>query len=228
VTHEAVAACVDRGAIERAPDQDRSYVAFVDPSGGSSDAMTLALAFTDGERVCLAALREVKPPFSPESTVADFATFLRSYGVTMVRGDRYAGEWPREQFRKHGIEYQPADKTRSELYLELLPLINSQRASLLDDKRLISQLVGLERRTSRAGKDSIDHAPNSHDDVANAAAGAIVYASAREIEIPIVAPILIAGSNRYFPHSSFYVGGGDEARVDADRRQGGFSIRRAF
>ena len=38
--------------------------------------------------------------------------------------------------------------------------------------RLVSQIVGLERRVSRAGKDSIDHAPHGHDDVANAVAGA--------------------------------------------------------
>jgi hypothetical protein len=229
VSHEAVAACVDRGVIERAPDQGRTCIAFVDPSGGSSDAMTLAVAFRDGERAYLAALREVKPPFSPESTVADFAALLRSYGVTSVRGDRYGGEWPREQFRKHGIDYQPADKTRSELYGELLPLINSERAVLLDDKRLVSQLVGLERRTSRAGKDSIDHAPGGHDDVANAAAGAIVYAAARRPEIPICAPILISRDvRRYFPHSDRYFGGGAEARVDADGRKSGFSIRRDF
>jgi hypothetical protein len=36
---------------------------------------------------------------------------------------------------------------------------------------LISQLVGLERRVFRSGKDSIDHAPGGHDDVANAVAG---------------------------------------------------------
>jgi predicted PurR-regulated permease PerM len=35
-----------------------------------------------------------------------------------------------------------------------------------------AQLVGLERRVTRGGRDSIDHAPNSHDDLANAVAGA--------------------------------------------------------
>jgi hypothetical protein len=90
-------------------------------------------------------------------------------------------------------------------------------------------LVGLERRTSRAGKDSIDHAPGGHDDVANAAAGATVYAAARKFEAPIVGPILIGlAEPRYFPHSDRYVGGGAEARVDADRRSSGFSIRRQF
>ena len=37
--------------------------------------------------------------------------------------------------------------------------------------------MSLERRTSRSGRDSIDHPPNGHDDVANAVAGAIAYAS---------------------------------------------------
>jgi hypothetical protein len=60
------------------------------------------------------------------------------------------------------------------LYLFLLPLVNSERVELLDDERLINQLTGLERRTSRGGRDSVDHAPGSHDDRANACAGAIV------------------------------------------------------
>jgi kumamolisin len=42
---------------------------------------------------------------------------------------------------------------------------------------VIAQLVGLERRTSRGGRDSIDHPLGSHDDVANAAGGALVLAA---------------------------------------------------
>jgi hypothetical protein len=55
--------------------------------------------------------------------------------------------------------------------------LNSRRAELLDLPRLVAQLVGLERRTARGGRDSIDHAPGAHDDVANAAAGALVAAA---------------------------------------------------
>jgi hypothetical protein len=57
------------------------------------------------------------------------------------------------------------------LYLDLLPLINSRRIQLLDNPKLIAQLTGLERRTARGGKDSIDHPPSGHDDLANAVAG---------------------------------------------------------
>jgi hypothetical protein len=171
---EAVEACVERGTFERAPVSGVKYFGFVDPSGGSADSMTMAIAHRHGDRAVLDAIREVKPPFSPESTVADFATLLKTYRVERVNGDRYAGEWPREVFRHHGIEYVPAAKPKSEIYGGSLPLINSGRADLLDDKRLISQLCGLERRSGRSGKDSIDHAPGAHDDRINAAAGALV------------------------------------------------------
>jgi len=47
----------------------------------------------------------------------------------------------------------------------------------------------LERRTSRAGKDSIDHVPGGHDDVANAAAGAAVIA-VQAAARPSVRPVM--------------------------------------
>jgi hypothetical protein len=54
-----------------------------------------------------------------------------------------------------------------------LPAINSRKLDLLDHDRLVAQLCSLERRTARGGKDSIDHAPGGHDDLCNAAAGAV-------------------------------------------------------
>jgi hypothetical protein len=74
------------------------------------------------------------------------------------------------------ITYEPAELTRSELYLELLPAVNSGGVQLLDHTRLIGQLASLERRIGRAGHDSIDHRPGAHDDVANAAGGPLVAA----------------------------------------------------
>jgi hypothetical protein len=62
-------------------------------------------------------------------------------------------------------------RPKSDLYHDLLPLINANRIELLDNRRLAAQLIGLERRISRQGKDSIDHPPGGHDDLANAAAG---------------------------------------------------------
>ena len=96
------------------------------------------------------------------------AALLKSYGISKVTGDRYAGEWPRERFQVHGIIYEPAAKPKSDLYRDLLPALNSRKVELLDDARLIAQLCSLERRTARGGRDSIDHAPGAHDDLANA------------------------------------------------------------
>jgi hypothetical protein len=79
----------------------------------------------------------------------------------------------KEAFRRHGIRYEPSEKPKSDLYRNLLPRINSGEVALLDIERLTNQLIGLERRTARGGRDSIDHAPGAHDDVANAAAGAL-------------------------------------------------------
>jgi hypothetical protein len=53
--------------------------------------------------------------------------------------------------------------------------ICAQQVELLDDRRLIGQLLGLERRVGRL-RDVVDHPPGGHDDVALAAAGALVAA----------------------------------------------------
>jgi hypothetical protein len=172
VRREVVESLVSPGVFERPPTSGAKYTAFCDPSGGSSDSFALGVARRVGESAELCCLRERRPPFSPEAVTEEFAGVLRSYGLGMVTGDKYAGEWPREQFRKRGIHYMPSFKTKSEIYLECLPLLNGGRVDLLDDDRLVNQICGLERRAARGGKDSIDHAPHAKDDLANAALGA--------------------------------------------------------
>ena len=175
VSREVVDAAVQPGRHELAPVASTAYVAFVDPSGGSADSMTLAIAHRDADgRAILDAIRVRKPPFSPESVVENFAAVLKLYGIARVVGDRYAGEWVREPFRRHGIAYDLSEAPRSDIYRDTLPLLNSGKVELLDDPRLVAELVALERRTTRSGKDSIDHPPGGHDDIANAVAGALL------------------------------------------------------
>jgi hypothetical protein len=176
VTREAAESCVDEGVFERAP-ANFHYVAFCDPSGGSVDGFSLAISHREGNRTILDCVRECSPPFSPADVVDEFSSLLKSYRVGIVHGDKYAGEFPRELFRKRGVTYQPSERSKSELYVELLPLINSRVVTLLSDKKAIAQLVGLERRTARSGKDSIDHTPGAHDDRINAIAGSLVMAA---------------------------------------------------
>jgi hypothetical protein len=156
VSIEVVQGVLMHGRLELPPGPG-IYHAFCDPSGGSSDSMTLAITHRQSDGITvLDAVRDLKAPFSPESVVHEFCLLLKSYGIGVVHGDRYGGEWPRERFQVHGIRYEVSEKTKSDLY----------------------QLVGLERRTARRGKDSIDHPPGGRDDVVNAAAGALVLAAA--------------------------------------------------
>ena len=212
VSREAVEACLSRGVFERPSIQGVPYAAFVDPSGGSSDAMTLAIVHREekNDLIVLDCVRERKPPFAPDDVVREFAGVLRSYRIGTVRGDRYGGEWPRERFQVHGIEYHAASQAKSELYVALLPALNSRRIELLDNPRLVVQLCGLERRVGRGGRDSIDHRPGAHDDVANAVAGAAVHLMRNQSWAgKICMPVLMdtfGGMDRFdFEHS---VGGG--------------------
>ena len=177
VSPEIAEACVELGVYERPPVKNTQYFGFCDPSGGSVDSMTMCIGHMKyGEdSVTIDAIREARPPFSPEVVVKEFAELFKSYGITTVIGDRYAGEWPVEGFAKQGISYQQSAKPKSELYVGLLPLINSCRIELLDNRRLVARLCGLERRVARGGKDSINHGPGQgqHDDLINAVAGVV-------------------------------------------------------
>jgi hypothetical protein len=174
VSREAMEACVATGVTVRAPLSGVVYRAFVDPSGGSNDAMTCGIGHLHGDTVVLDCILERRAPFSPDSVVSEFAETLRQYGIARVTGDRYAGEWPIERFAVAGIAYEPAAPYRTDLYLGFLPLLNSGRVDLLDSPRMVSQFCALERRTGRSGKDSVDHPRDAHDDIANAVAGVLV------------------------------------------------------
>jgi len=184
VDRENVEACISLGVHERAPLSEIPYAAFCDPSGGSTEPMTIAIGHSEDGVVVIDALRERKSPFNPDDVTREFADLLKSYRVTKIQGDRYAGEWPADRFRAHAIDYETAPKPKSDLFRDPLPLVNSHKIALLDDPTLIAQIVGLERKTTRGGRDSIDHAPNAADDLANSVAGvaAILSADANDFD----------------------------------------------
>ena len=177
VTPEAIDALVIPGRYEIPPVSGTRYTAFVDPAGGSGgDSFALAIGHLEDETVVLDAVRETRPRFSPDSVIDDYSGLLKAYGVDKVTGDRWGGEFPRERFKAKGITYELADRPRSDLYRDTLPLLNSGRVELLDLTRLKAQFLGLERRTARGGRDSIDHQAGGHDDLCNVVAGVIIAA----------------------------------------------------
>lgn len=174
LTTDQVEAAQRSGPLELPRQAGVTYSAFVDPSGGGKDEMTLAIGHKQGDLLVVDLVRGRRG--NPAAITADYCETLAAYGIKAVRGDRYAGEWVPTEFARHGITYEPAGLTRSELYATFAPALNAGQVELPPCDMLARQLTALERRTSRGGRDLIDHPPGGHDDRANAAAGVVAGA----------------------------------------------------
>jgi hypothetical protein len=174
------------------PEPGRTYAAFVDMSGGSSDDAVLAIAHYDAtiKRSVLDLLvaQTGKPPFNPRDAVRKFAALLKTYGLARVHGDAYAGQTFRADFGEHGIAYEVAMLPKTGIYDALEPKLNAGEVELLDTTELQEQLLTLIVRSGR-----IDHQPGDHDDYANAAAGALWLVAGTGNAAVIAAPIIVTG-----------------------------------
>jgi hypothetical protein len=171
-----IEAAVDRNVIVRPPRPGIMYASFCDPSGGVRDSFTCAVAHLEGDVAVLDNLLEVRAPFDPTSATQQVCGTLKAYGLRATVGDKYAAAWVVDAFSKNGILYEHCEQDRSALYLNCLPLFTAGRARLLDNKKLVTQFASLERRTGPSGRDRVDHGIGGHDDLCNAAAGALVAA----------------------------------------------------
>lgn len=182
ISRELVEKCVDAGVHERPFQARYEYRAFCDVAGGSgSDSYTLAIGHKENQRVLIDAIRETRPPFSPKDITAEYAGLLAKYRIRTVTGDRYGGDWPAEEWKSHGIRYKPAEKSKTELYADLLPMLNTGDVLLLEHDRCINQIANLERRQRWGGKSSIDHPLHAHDDVANSVSGVATLIKANRL-----------------------------------------------
>jgi hypothetical protein len=167
---EAVESCTRNGG-NLAAISHLNYHAFVDPSGGRSDAFTLGIGHLENGTAIIDLVKDWRAPFNPASVCSEIANIIKPYRINSVTGDRYAGEWVASTFRKYGIGYNTSPLVKSDLYLSLEARVNVGQVELPDSDTLQKQLLALERRRGRSGKDSVDHPPRGHDDLANAAAG---------------------------------------------------------
>ena len=165
-------AAVERGIRSRPPQPGQFYVAFLDMSGGSSDACALALGHVEGGRRVVDLLMDqaVKPPFNPKEAIPRFVAFLREYRVSRVMADTYGTKAPTldftREFRDRGIQYVPSPLTKPELFEAFEVPLNAGEIILLDDAETLEQLAGLQRRGLKIEKRS-----GEHDDKANALVG---------------------------------------------------------
>jgi hypothetical protein len=173
---EPLSQAITMGRKELPPVDGVKYVAFLDAAEGSrsGDSMTLGIAHEERHLAVLDLIRVAEPPFSPGEVIANiFAPVLHDYGIRKISGDRHAQGFVSAALRACGITFEPTKLSKSDLYGELLPLVNTGMVELLDLPTLRTQLLALQRRSVRGGKDSIDHPAGAHDDLANSAAGVL-------------------------------------------------------
>jgi hypothetical protein len=171
-----IEAAIDHARPLELPPRDFQYTGFADPSGGRHDAFTVCIGHQEGESFIADVVRGIRPPFDPQEVVRSYAALLRDYDVTEVTGDGYSAEWVVTAFQDQGIIYQPAERKKSELYLEALPLFTRGAISIPDFPPLLRELRLLERATHRGGRDVVDHPKRGSDDFANAVCGCAAIA----------------------------------------------------
>lgn len=185
IPRETVEAVVVKGRHSLPPETRTVYSAFCDVSGGRSDDAALAIGHVGHDaKVVIDLVRSWPAPHSPETVVGEMCDVIRRYAIDRVIGDNYSAEWAKNAFEVRGIRYDRATssdwnhnaaakvtKSRSQLYLELLPRLCSGEIELLDNEKLINQFASLERKTRSGGRDTVDHPPGGHDDLSNAVAG---------------------------------------------------------
>jgi hypothetical protein len=177
ISRDIVERCVGTH-IELPPYRSVLYRCFVDPASGvpHGDSFAMAICHRQEGVIIVDVVRETRPPFSPEVVIDELARLCKRYRISRITGDNYAGEYPKELFRKRGITYELVKKHRSDIYRDFLPVLNSGGVILPQHDRLVSQICGLERSVARSGRDEITHPSRGHDDVANACAGAVSIA----------------------------------------------------
>jgi hypothetical protein len=114
-SREAVESCVIPGRRELAPSRSHTYDAGVDPSGGGADEFTVSVCHEHRGKLIQDCLRAYKTN-RPADVVKEIASMLKNYGVRSVHGDKYSGEWVRQEFRKYSVDYVVSDITASKVF----------------------------------------------------------------------------------------------------------------
>jgi hypothetical protein len=184
----SIDAAIDRGRPPELPVQEATvYFAFVDMSGGRHDASCIGIVHRDGERIVLDVIRGRHG--NPAAAVAEFAGLAKQYRCQRITGDNYSADWVATAFENAGCQYVRSRLTRSELYLEGLPLFTRGLVSISDHAQLIRELRLLERRTARSGKDSVDHGVGGSDDHSNVLFGAM-HLAVKPPDAVVCAPVI--------------------------------------
>jgi hypothetical protein len=134
----------------------------------------------DGNLVC-DAVRERRPPFKPTEVMETMVLPLfRQYGVTRAKADKHAEGFVKDLAQRAGVTIEADAPTKSDIYREMMPWMTSGKCRLPPLDRLVNQIFGLERIR---GGERIDHQRGGHDDLVNAAFGAMLTAAGGRVSI---------------------------------------------
>jgi hypothetical protein len=178
---EAIRRVIVPGRTVLQPDREQTYVCFVDGASGvaGGDSFCAAWAHFDKsrDRAILDQVYERRPPFNADDCIHEITAICRQYRCERVIGDAWAGDLLRQRWvALTGASYDVSNRSKSQIYLDWLPLVSSMRIEMLDDDRAVQQALGLERRTTRgSNREVVDHGPTTSDDRINAIAGVLVH-----------------------------------------------------
>lgn len=183
VTFEQVAACVDRGTFERAPEADglRRFAHF--DAGGTASKDRAALAI--GAEVAPGRLRvdlvRTWRNRNPEATITEAAELVRSHGLHAVQIDRAASAYVAQFFDRAAIKAAVWEGDTSKALANLGGGIKAGAVRLLDSPDLVRELTSLETKAMPGGTLRVD-APRTgagHGDRAVAVAGLYLMVAQR-------------------------------------------------
>ena len=91
-----------------------------------------------------------------------------------AKADKHAEGFVKDLAQRAGVTIEADAPTKSDIYREMMPWMTSGKCRLPPLDRLVNQIFGLERTR---GGERIDHQRGGHDDLVNAAFGAMLQAA---------------------------------------------------
>jgi hypothetical protein len=178
LSREVIDGCVDKDRpIELPPQRAHVYHGFLDAAEGgrNGDSFAAGVAHLESGILVCDAVRETKPPFKPTEVMETMVLPLfRWYGVRGAKADKHAEGFVKDLAQRAGVTIEADAPTKSDIYREMMPWMTSRKCRLPPLDRLTNQIFGLERIR---GGERIDHQRGGHDDLVNAAFGAMLQAA---------------------------------------------------
>jgi len=174
----AIEACVVEGRTENEPVPGTHYVAAID-AAFKGDRFVFAVGHRrERDRVVVidhfsSWKGSRQEPVKLGDVVPEIQRQKVRYRFNRVLGDQFASEPIRDAFLRAGMSFQEVPFTlpsKGDLYGNLRALIVDGRIELLDHKRSLRELRGLEVELLPGGNARIGHGARGHDDFADAIA----------------------------------------------------------